>query len=158
MAKLSAIGAAPGGAAPGDLVYVVRGDGASPETFTSYQALIDKLLAYDFGFAFGDTPEAGAIIQRVRIGRAITIPANMAGGAGGVATNPDATWDVDVQDDGVSIGTISVSTGGVVTFTTVGGTAKSVAAGSEINFVAPSSSPPEASVAGGSFIILATQD
>jgi hypothetical protein len=109
---------------------------------------------YDFGFAFGDTPEAGATIQRVRIGRAILIPANMAGSSGGVATNPDAAWDVDVLDDGVPIGTISVATDGGVTFATDG--AVNVAAGSEIAFVAPSATLPEATVADGSFVILAT--
>lgn len=153
---------APGGFQSGDKVALIRSNGDSPETFTDHKSDVAKLLAYDFGLQFGATPEAGFIIQRVRIGRDIIIPANMgavyAGGpssSGGVDTNPDATWAIDVQDDGVSIGTISVSTGGVVTFTTAGGTAKSVAAGSEITFIAPSGSPAEASVAGGSFIILA---
>lgn len=113
---------------------------------------------YDFGFVFEDTPAAGAVLQRVRLGRAVTIPADMAGSAGGVATNPDAQFDIDVRDDGVSIGTISVSAAGAVTFATAGSPppAVNVAAGSEITFVAPAASPPEATIAGGSFVILAT--
>ncbi|RWN74850.1 MAG: hypothetical protein EOS04_37025, partial [Mesorhizobium sp.] len=34
---------------------------------------------YDFGMSFGDTPLTDAVLGRVRIGRAITIPANMTG-------------------------------------------------------------------------------
>ena len=111
---------------------------------------------YDFGCAFGSTPTGETVITRVRIGRAITIPADMAGSAGGVGTNPTATYDIDVQDDGVSIGTISVSTGGVATFSTSGGTAKSVAAGSEITFVAPAEPTGGETIADASFVVLAT--
>lgn len=111
---------------------------------------------YDFGFVFEDTPDASAIVGRVRIGRDILIPANFAGSSGGVSTNPAATFDVDVKDDGASIGTISVSTGGALTFTTSGGTSKTVAAGSEITFVAPVT--PDTTVVGMSAVILATAD
>ncbi len=109
---------------------------------------------YDFGFSFSDTPIASQVLGRVQIGRNITIPANMSGASGGVAVNATSTFAVDVMDDGVSIGTISVATGGTVTFSTTSGTAKSVAAGSEIRFVAPAS--PDATVEGGRFVILAT--
>lgn len=111
---------------------------------------------YDFGSAFETAPTAGSVITRVEIGRSITIPANFSGGSAHVATNPAATFDVDVQDDGVSIGTISISTGGVATLTTVSGTSKSVAAGSVVRFIAPANSPAEATVAGFSAIICAT--
>ncbi len=112
--------------------------------------------AYDFGFVFEATPGADAVVGRVRIGRNITIPANMTGSTGGVGVNPTATFDIDVQDDGVSIGTISVSTGGTLTFTTDSGTSKAVAAGSEITFVAPTT--PDTTVEAMSAVILATED
>jgi hypothetical protein len=115
----------------------------------------DSGTVYDFGCSFEDTPADGATIGRVQIGRDITIPANASGSSGKVEANPDATYIISVQDDGAEIATISVSTGGTPTFATTGGTAKSVAAGSAIKFVAPSSSPPEGSIAGGSFVILA---
>lgn len=111
---------------------------------------------YDFGAAFASAPVAGSVITRVEIGRNITIPANFSGGSAHVATNPGATFDVDVRDDGVSIGTISISTGGTATLTTVGGTSKSVAAASVVTFVAPANSPAESTVAGFSAIICAT--
>lgn len=116
-------------------------------------------LAYDFGFAFGDTPTVGSVIQRVRIGRAITIPANFSGASGGVQTNPTVgDYVVTVEDDGSQIGTITIDTSGTVTFATDGGAAKSVASGSEITFTADSGSPTETDIAGGSFVIQATQD
>lgn len=111
---------------------------------------------YDFGAAFEDAPGPGDVITRVHIGRNIIIPANFSGGSSEVDVNPAATFDVDVRDDGVSIGTISISTGGVATLTTVSGTSKSVAAGSVVTFVSPANSPAEATVAGFSAIILAT--
>lgn len=75
---------------------------------------------------------------------AFTIPANMAGSVGSVITNPTATFDIDVQrqvgGSGAfsTIGTISVSTGGTITFTTSSGTSKSIAAGDILKFVADS--------------------
>jgi hypothetical protein len=46
---------------------------------------------------------------------------------------------MDVALDGSSIGTISVSTGGVFVFATTGGTEKSVTAGQRLEVVAPGS-------------------
>lgn len=111
---------------------------------------------YDFGVSFGATPVASDVLGRVRIGRNITIPANMAGSSGGVAVNPTATFDIAVLQAGVQIGTISVSTLGVVTFTTTSGLLKQILAGDEITFVAPAT--PDTTVESGSFIILATMD
>lgn len=120
-------------------------------------AALNTLNAYDFGFSFEDVPTDAATIQRVQIGRNITIPANMSGSSGTAGANPSMTYEIDVQDDGVSIGTISISTGGAFTFTTTSGTAKSVAAGSQITFVAPTiGSPSETALAGVSVVILAT--
>lgn len=44
MTKLSVLTDAPGGPLAGDYVYLVRGDGGSPEVFTSYRVLVDDLL------------------------------------------------------------------------------------------------------------------
>ncbi len=45
MAKLSALTPLPGGLQAGDEIYVVRGDGGSPETFASYRVDVDALLS-----------------------------------------------------------------------------------------------------------------
>jgi hypothetical protein len=102
--------------------------------------------AYDFGFVKAETPSSSEVIGKVVIPRAITLPADLAGAAGHVDTNPTAQFDVDLTDGGASIGTISIATGGTFTFTTVDNTAKSIAAGSVVRFVAPAST--DATVAG----------
>ncbi len=120
---------------------------------------VPEARAYDFGFAFGAAPSNFSVIGRVFIPRAITIPGNFAGAGGFVETNPDAQFDLDVQDDGFTIGTISVATNGTVSFTTVSGTEKSVAAGSVIRAISPdATSDPEATIAGFSAGIVATLD
>ncbi len=112
---------------------------------------------YDFGFAFGAAPDNFSVIGRVAIPRAITIPADFAGAFGNVEINPDAQFDIDIQDDGVTIGTISVSTGGSFTFTTVSNTEKVVAAGSVVRAVSPdATSDPEATIVGLAVGIIAS--
>jgi hypothetical protein len=101
---------------------------------------------YDFGFVKAATPTSSEVIGKVVIRRDVTLPADFAGAFGHVDTNPTAQFDIDVTKNGSSIGTISISTGGTFTFTTSGGTAKSIAAGSVIRFVAPAST--DATVAG----------
>jgi hypothetical protein len=94
---------------------------------------------YDFGFVKAETPTSSEVIGKVVIPRDMTLPTDFAGAAGHVDTNPTAQLDVDVTDDGGSIGTISIAADGTFTFTTAGNTTKSVAAGSVIRFVAPAS-------------------
>jgi hypothetical protein len=103
-------------------------------------------LPYDFGFVKAATPTSAEVIGKVVIPRDITLPADFSGASGHVDTNPTATFDIDVTDDGASIGTISIATGGVFTFATAGSTAKAVTAGSVVRFVAPAST--DATVAG----------
>jgi hypothetical protein len=103
-------------------------------------------LPYDFGFVKAATPTSSEVIGKVVIPRDVTLPADFSGAFGHVDTNPTAQFDIDVTDDGSSIGTISISTGGTFTFTTDGNTSKSVTAGSVIRFVAPAS--VDATVAG----------
>ena len=98
--------------------------------------------AYDIPLSFADTPDTDSqLIGKFSIVRDVYFSANFSGSYGHIGTNPSITYDIDIQDDGVSIGTISISTGGVFTFTTTSGTAKTVAAGSRLEFYAPSGSP-----------------
>lgn len=69
--------------------------------------------------------------------RACSLAANFAGSIVSVGTPPAATWAADVQRNGTSIGTISIATSGVVTLTTVGGTAKALAIGDVVSVIAP---------------------
>jgi len=93
---------------------------------------------YDVPMAYsGGPPTSSEVMTSVMIARQVTFPANFSGSYGNIGTNPTATFDIDVRDDGASIGTISISTSGVFTFTTNGGTQKVVAAGSLLEFIAP---------------------
>lgn len=101
---------------------------------------------YDLGFDFVGVPITDEVVGRWFVPRTVTLVANFAGSGGVIDTNPTATLALDVQDDGVTIGTVSISTGGVFTFTTVSGTEKIVATGSVVRLVAPTT--PDATGAG----------
>jgi hypothetical protein len=90
------------------------------------------------------TPLASEILCLYCSVDAFTIAANMTGSVGSIITNPTATFVIDVQQQVggagafTSIGTISTSTGGVITWTTVSGTSKAIAAGDIIKFIGDS--------------------
>jgi hypothetical protein len=111
---------------------------------------------YDFGFVKAETPTSAEVIGKVVIPRDITLPADFTGAAGHVDVNPDDAFDIDVTDDGTSIGTISIATDGSFTFTTDGNAAKSVAAGSVSRFVAPANT--DATVAGIAVTLIGSLD
>ncbi len=142
-----------------DVEYGTAGPAEGDGLVRRSGAWVPEARVYDFGFAFGAAPDNFSVIGRVAIPRNITIPADFSGSFGDVETNPDGQFDIDVQDDGATIGTISVSAAGAFTFTTTGGTAKSVAAGSVIRAVSPDgASSPETTIAGLAIGIVATLD
>lgn len=94
---------------------------------------------YDVPLSYAGTPGSSEIIGRLVIPRAVVFAANFSGSYGYVGTNPTASFAISVQDDGTEIGTITIATGGTFTFATTSGTAKTVAAGSRLDFVAPAS-------------------
>jgi len=108
-------------------VYV--SDGAGSGSFD------DLTLPYDLGMAFSGVPGNSEIMLRLAIVREVTLGANFSGAVGSIGTTATATTALDVQDDGISIGTISISTGDVFTFTTTGGTSKVITAGSILTIV-----------------------
>lgn len=114
-----------------------------------YNATIGAWLAqnvYDVPCSFPGKPTGSEVLARYAVARDIRFPAGFAGSVGTVETNPTAAATVDVRAAGASIGTVSISTGGVVTFSTVGGTAKTVAVGAKLTFVAQASA--DATLAG----------
>ena len=113
-------------------------------------AMVDSSLAYDdatpllkvaqymWGFFFTSVPTAAEVLALHVAGVAFTIPGNFSGAMqSSVGTNPTASFALDVQKNGATIGTITVGTGGSVTATTTSGTAKSIAAGDVLKIVAP---------------------
>lgn len=93
--------------------------------------------AYDLRLGFSATPASNQVLDTILIGRDLTLPANLAGSLGSIGTNPTASFVISVQDDAVEIATITIGTDGSFTFATTGGTAKLVATGSVLTFVAP---------------------
>jgi len=85
----------------------------------------------------GGPPTTGEILYAVVVPRTLELAADLAGSYGYIGTNPTASFAISVQDDGTEIGTITISAAGAFTFATDGGTAKTVAAGSRLEFVAP---------------------
>lgn len=114
-------------AAANGTIYVADGSGSG-----SYSTLN---VPYDVAMAFSGVPGNLEVMLRTVIVRDLTLSANLASSAGDIGTTPTATTVLDVQDDGVSIGTISISTADVFTFTTQGGTSKVVLAGSVLTIV-----------------------
>lgn len=102
---------------------------------------------YDVSLSFPGSPTAGQLIGKIVAVRDIAFPANFSGSVGHIGTNPTSTYAIDVQDNGSSIGTISISTGGVFTFSTLSGTAKTVSSGHRLEFYAPANSPADATAA-----------
>lgn len=86
-------------------------------------------------------PAAGALVAIYTASFAQTFPANFASpdSKGSVGTNPTATASYTVKKNGTTVGTISISTGGVFTFATSGGTSFSLNAGDRLTITAPSS-------------------
>lgn len=109
--------------------------------------------AHDVAFGFETAPSAAAVIHRERAARAIAFKADFAGAQGGVGTNPGAEFTLSVKKNAVEIGTVTVSTGGAVSFATDGAAAQALAAGDELTVEAPAGSPAEATVAEGSFVL-----
>ena len=96
---------------------------------------------YRLGFFFTTTPTSSEVLCLHVVTDAFTIPANFAtpDSKGSVGTNPTSSFAIDVQNNGVTIGTITIGTGGSITWATASGTAKSIAAGDVLKFVAPAS-------------------
>lgn len=94
---------------------------------------------YDFCCFVNGKPLAAMLVLAFKAVRAFTLPANFAGSTGRLTANPTATATYTMKKNGSTIGTVSISTGGVFTFATTGGTSQSVAVGDDITLLANSS-------------------
>lgn len=151
------------GGTDGDVIVDdAAGESVTITKWTSKRATLSDIgigagsSSYDIRFGFTTTPTTDQIIDVIMIGRNITLPANLAGSLGNVGTNPTASFDLLLKDDGTTIATINIATDGSFTFTTVGGTAKSIAAGSILTLVAPTT--VDATVANMTMTILGSED
>jgi len=115
-------------------------------TLTDVAALAaGAAAAYRVGFFFTTAPSASEVLLLHTFPDGVDFLDDFADAVADVGTNPAATFDLDVQKNGSSIGTISIATGGTVTFTTTGG-AVSFAAGDQLKIVGPASPGTAANV------------
>ena len=92
----------------------------------------------DVEFSFiGGPPTSSQVMMRFVATRDFTFPANFAGAQGYILTNPTASFVINVDVAGSTVGTITISTGGVFTFATTGSVAQQVATGNRVEIVAP---------------------
>lgn len=87
-------------------------------------------------FFFTTTPTASEVLCLYTACESITLADDFAGSVGDVGTNPTSSFALDVQKNGASVGTITISTGGSFTFVTSGGSV-SLASGDQIKVVGP---------------------
>lgn len=93
--------------------------------------------AYIFGTFAASAITASEILMDHVVARAFGLPANLAGSRVSVGTAPAATFALDLLKNGVSVGTISISTAGVATLTTLGGAAIAFAIGDIATLTGP---------------------
>lgn len=94
-------------------------------------------VPYDLGASLPGLPDDNVEFMKFVAARAIDFADDFAGSVGHCGTNPTSTAAFDVKKNGSSIGSISISTGGVFTFSTTGG-AVALAIGDRISIQAPS--------------------
>lgn len=86
-----------------------------------------------------ETPGAQGFMGGEVMKVAATFPVNFSGAGGAVITNPGSTFLISIKKNGVEVGTASISTAGVFTFATTGGSTVSVISGDVLSFYGPSS-------------------
>ena len=84
-------------------------------------------------------PTSSQVMLRYLSAEAWTLPANMAGSLINVGVAPTIGATLDVRRNGVSVGSIGITTGLSYSFSTIGGTAKAFAAGDILDVVAQAS-------------------
>jgi hypothetical protein len=107
---------------------------------------------WDIPIGFVSSPDPDEVIDSFMVATAFTLKAGMPGAIGRVETNPTATYVVTIRSggtrapaSGTAVGTITVSTAGVVSFATAGGVDVAVPVGL-LKFVAPN--PLDAGISG----------
>lgn len=96
------------------------------------------------GMFFTSTPTANEVLLRYEFAEGVNYADDFAGSRASVGTNPTASFALTVNKNGSPIGTITIGTGGSITFATTGG-AESFADDDLLTIAAPGT--PDATVA-----------
>jgi hypothetical protein len=104
------------------------------------------------GFFYPGVPGNNQLIWKFLAPHNFTLPANFVASYGNVGTNPTATATLTVSLNGATIGTLSISTGGVFTFATTGGAIITVDAGDLLQVTAQASADATLANIGATFL------
>lgn len=94
---------------------------------------------YEVILTYTGTPGAQGWMGGIEFKRSVTFPVNLTGSGGSVVTNPGATFVIVVKKNGSTVATISISTAGVFSFTTSGGSTVPCVDGDTLDFYGPDS-------------------
>lgn len=125
---------------PGDRLIARKTD-----TNTWYVFAADTGGLYNVSGFFVTTPTASEVLLNHIFSETVYFPDNFAGSVAHIATNPTASFVLDVQKNSSSIGTLTVSTGGAMTFATTGSGEETFNSGDRLRILAPGT--PDATAA-----------
>lgn len=165
---IAGAGLAGGGAlSGGDIQLDLEDTAVTPGSFTNANITVDqqgRLTAassgsvsnlFIAGMFFPGKHTDNLLLMRYVFDRAVDFPNNFVGSKGSVVTDPTAGASIDIQRNGASIGTINISTSGVVTFLTAGAGVESFIIGDTLEMVAQT--PADATLADTSITLNGTR-
>lgn len=100
-------------------------------------------------------PGDAAVMLRVPVARAVTLPVNLAGSYGTASAASTGTVAFDITKNGTTIGTATFTAAATATFTTAGGTAQTLAAGDVLGITCPATA--DATLADVGFVLAGTR-
>lgn len=109
-------------------------------------AVRPKFKPYRVGTFFTTPPTASEVLLLHTVTCRVTFAEEFYGSFGHIETNPTASFVIDVQKNGVSVGSVTVSTGGAFTFNTTAAGGLVFEPGDRLKLVAPLT--PDATAAG----------
>ncbi len=101
------------------------------------------------------TPSADEVLLLHVFAEAVSFPANFSGAQSYIGTTPASSWVLSLRKNGAEVGTITVTTGGGVSFSSTSGLPVGFAAGDRLEAVAPHA--PDAALAMCAFTLIGTR-
>ena len=143
--------------AGGTAVLLQIGDDVTKIAETAGSIPTTAVTPYDISVFNASTLTASQIIANIEVARSITIPDDFAGSQCYVGTLPsDGNWVISIAKNGSTIGNVTITTGGTITFSTTGMSAETLVAGDRLTFTGPAT--PDSTGANIGITIAATTD